>query len=363
MRGIIISMASPVLKNLFLRVSVQEQILFARHLAIMTKAGMSLLDSLQMLRRQAKSRSMRTILETATKAVTNGQFLSVALEPYAGVFGELFINIVRIGESSGTLPENLNYLAQELTKKRQLAIKIKGALFYPLIILIGTVGIITLLVTFVLPKILPVFQSLNVQLPLPTRILIAVSNFAQEYTFSIFIGFMLLVAAFVLLLRVRKFRYTVQRGLLLVPIAGNIMKEVNLIGFARTLGILLKSGSKIVESVNTAGATLNNLVYREALSGAADDIRKGEQLSERLMKRAHLFPDMLSQMIMVGENTGNLSETLLYLGEYYEEEVDNATKNLSTVLEPLLLIIMGVIVGFVAIAIITPIYSITQGVR
>ncbi|MDO8584746.1 MAG: type II secretion system F family protein [bacterium] len=355
-------MASPF-KNAFLHVSVQEQILFARHLAIMTKAGMSLLDSLQMLKRQSKSRSMKIILEEATRAVTNGQFLAVALEPYANVFGELFINILRIGESSGTLPENLNYLAQELTKKRQLATKIKGALFYPLIILIGTTGIITLLVTFVLPKILPVFQSLNVTLPLPTRILIGISDFAQHYTLYMFAGLAVIIVAFMALLRIRSFQYLVQRGLLALPIAGTLMQQVNLVSFARTLGILLKSGSKIVESVNTAGMTLNNLVFRDALSGAADDIRKGEQLSEHLGKRANLFPDMLTQMIMVGESTGNLSETLLYLGEYYEEEVDNATKNLSTVLEPLLLIIMGLIVGFVAIAIITPIYSITQGIK
>lgn len=329
----------------------------------MTKAGMSLLDSLEMLKRQAKSRSMKTILGTVTKAASSGQFLAVALEPYKHIFGELFVNIVRIGETSGTLPENLNYLAQELTKKRQLAAKIKGALFYPLIILIGTVGIITLLVTFVLPKILPVFQSLNVRLPLPTRILIAVSNFAQEYTLVMFAGLAAIIVAFVVLFRVSRFKYVVEQAVLRIPIAGTMVQSVNIVNFTRTLGILLKSGARIVESVNTTATTLNNLVYREALIGAAEDIRKGEQLSNHLAKYPALFQDMLYQMISVGENTGNLSETLLYLAEYYEEEVDNTTKNLSTVLEPLLLILMGVIVGFVAIAIITPIYGITQGVR
>lgn len=350
-------------QNAFLHVGIQEQILFARHLSIMIKAGMSLIDSLEMLKRQAKSRSMKLILEAATKAVSSGQFLAAALEPYKHIFGELFVNIVRIGETSGTLPENLNYLAQELTKKRQLATKIKGALFYPIIILVGTVGIITLLMTFVLPKILPVFQSLNVRLPLPTRLLIAVSNFAQEYVFVIFAGIAVIVVAFILLLRVSTFAYIIEQVMLRIPIVGTMVQGVNIVNFTRTLGILLKSGARIVESVNTTATTLDNLVYREALFGAAEDIRKGEQLSSHLMKYPALFPDMLHQMIAVGENTGNLSETLLYLAEYYEEEVDNTTKNLSTVLEPLLLIFMGVIVGFVAIAIITPIYGITQGVR
>ncbi|MBI2604282.1 MAG: type II secretion system F family protein [Candidatus Harrisonbacteria bacterium] len=354
---------SPRFKNAFLHVSVQEQILFARHLAIMTKAGMSLIDSLQMLKRQAKSRGMRMILDGVTKDVSNGQFLSVALEPYIKVFGELFVNIVRIGETSGTLPENLTYLAQELTKKRQLATKIKGALFYPLIILVGTVGIITLLVTYVLPKILPVFQSLNVTLPLPTRILIAVSSFAQQYILYIFIAVIIVIVAFLLLLRIKGFQYVVHRFLLFLPVAGTLAQQINIANFTRTLGILLKSGAHIVEAVGTSAMTLGNLVFREALGNAAEKIKKGEELSAHLSEFPKLFPGMLYEMIAVGENTGNLSETLLYLGDYYEEEIDNATKNLSTVLEPLLLIIMGVIVGFVAIAIITPIYSITQGVR
>jgi type IV pilus assembly protein PilC len=347
----------------FLSVSIQEQILFARHLSLMAKAGMSILDSINLLREQSRSRSMKVILADVSKSVSNGQFLSVALEPYKRVFGELFINIVRIGENSGTLSENLIYLAEELTKKRQLRSKVTGALVYPAIIMIGVIGVVSFLVFFLFPKILPVFETLNVKLPLSTRILIGFANFATEYTVSIILGLISFGIAFWAILKIRQVRWWFHRILIATPVLGGMVRSVNMASFARTLAILLRSGSKIIESIGTTANTLENLVYRDALMVAGESVRKGEQLSSDLKKYPRLFPLMLVQMISVGESTGNLSETLQYLGGFYEEEIDNTTKNLSTVLEPLLLITMGVIVGFVAIAIITPIYGITQGVK
>jgi type IV pilus assembly protein PilC len=347
----------------FLRVSLQEQILFARHLSLMSKAGMSLLDSIQLLKRQARSKSMAKILNEVANSVSNGQFLSVALEPYAHVFGELFINIIRIGETSGTLSENLTYLAEELDKKKQLQSKIRGAMVYPIIIVIGVISIVSFLVFFLFPKIIPVFKTLNVKLPLPTRILIAVANFAQNYTLWIVLGLVTFSVIFWLLLKIRKVKKFFQRALLLIPVTGALSKALNMASFCRTLAILLRSGSKIVESLGTAGNTLSNLVYRDQILKAAEVVRKGGQLSTHLATSPKIFPLMLSQMISVGEGTGNLSETLQYLAGFYEEEIDNTTKNLSTIIEPALLIILGGIVGFVAIAVITPIYGITQGVR
>ncbi len=350
-------------KDIGLRVSLQEQILFARHLSLMSKAGMSILDSLQLLKKQARSRSMVKILDDMARSVANGQFLSVALEPYASVFSELFISITRIGEASGTLSENLAYLAEELDKKKQLKTKIRGAMVYPFIIVVGVVSIVSFLVFFLFPKIIPVFKTLNVKLPLPTRILIAVANFAQDYTLWIILGAVVFGLTFWLLLKLRSVKKFFHRVLLFVPIAGSLSKAVNMASFCRTLAILLRSGSKIVESLGTTGNTLSNLVYRDEISAAADVVRKGGQLSSHLASLPRIFPLMLSQMISVGEGTGNLSETLQYLAGFYEEEIDNTTKNLSTIIEPVLLIILGGIVGFVAIAVITPIYGITQGVR
>lgn len=351
------------INDALLSVKLQEQILFARHLAIMAKSGLSLIDSLQILKKQARSKSMQTILASVVLSVSNGQFLSIALEPFKRVFGDLFLNIIRIGETSGTLPENLNYLAQELTKKKQLRSKIKGALVYPIIILVATLIIVTALVVFIFPKIIPVFNSLRVELPIYTRILIKIADFATQHTLTLALSLAGFALSIYLLLKIKKVRYAWHWLILRLPVLAKMSRDVNMANFSRTLGLLLKSGVKIVEAVGITGATLENLVYKEKLQEAAEVVRKGGQVSSYMEKEKAVFPIMLSQMIAVGESTGNLSETLLYLADFYEEEVDNTTKNLSTILEPALLIIMGGIVGFVAISIITPIYGVTQGIK
>lgn len=350
-------------KYFFVRVSVQDQILFAKHLAIMTKAGMPLLNSLLLIQKQTKSRSFLAILKKVVIDVDNGQFLSTSLEQYRGVFGDLFINVIRVGEASGTLVENLNYLALELSKQQELRRTIKGALMYPLIILLATLGIVGALIFLVFPKIMPVFKSLNLQLPLPTRILIDMNLFFLNYWPFIFIGFIIFVFVFWGLLQIRSFRKTLHHVFLYLPIIGTVVQSVNMANFARTFGVLLRSGVKIVESLTISSSTLSNLVYQDELQNAAGEITKGIQISQYLSHRQHLFPIMLSQMVEVGENTGNLSETLIYISDYYESEVNATTKNLTNILEPFLLIFMGVMVGFVAIAIIMPIYGITQGLK
>lgn len=350
-------------KYFFVRVSIQDQILFAKHLAIMTKAGMPLLNSLLLIQKQTKSRSFLAILKKVVIDVDNGQFLSTSLEQYRGVFGDLFINVIRVGEASGTLVENLNYLALELSKQQELRRTIKGALMYPLIILLATLGIVGALIFLVFPKIMPVFKSLNLQLPLPTRILIDLNLFFLNYWPFIFVGFIIFVFVFWGLLQIRSFRKTLHHVFLYLPIIGTVVQSVNMANFARTFGVLLRSGVKIVESLTISSSTLSNLVYQDELQNAAGEITKGIQISQYLSHRQHLFPIMLSQMVEVGENTGNLSETLIYISDYYESEVNATTKNLTNILEPFLLIFMGVMVGFVAIAIIMPIYGITQGLK
>ena len=178
------------MNKIFLRVSIQEKILFIKHLAMMIKAGMSILDSLKLLRKQARSRSMKKILDHLTDEISNGQFLSTALENFRSVFGDFAVNIIRVGEASGILYENLNYLTEELTKKKELKRKILGALIYPMVIVAATFGITGLLTIYIFPKILPIFKSLNVVLPISTRILIAVSDFLIHYGGFVALGFL-----------------------------------------------------------------------------------------------------------------------------------------------------------------------------
>lgn len=351
------------LRKIFLRLPLAEKILFTKHLSMMIQAGMPEIESLRLIRRQAKSRSFIYILDRVLKDLENGQFLSVSLAPFINIFGDLFINIIKIGEASGTLSENLNYLSTELKKSQQLRKKIQSAIIYPIVILVATVGVTGALVFFVLPKIMPIFASLNVKLPITTRILIGVSNALYNYWLWILLGFAAFIIVIVLLLKIRIIRFAYHRFIIFLPIIGGIAKSANMANFSRTLGLLLKSGVTIVEALNIAGNSLPNLVYQREIHNAAQRVKSGESINKYLTERERFFPPTISRMIEVGETTGNLDTNLLYLAEFYENEVDEATKNLSSILEPLMLLVMGGIVGFVAISIITPIYEVTQGLK
>ncbi len=350
------------LNSLTVRVPLQEQAIFVRHLAVMSKAGLPLLESLRIIRKETTSRGLKTILDQLIIDVSNGQFLSAGLEKFKSVFGNLFVNIIRVGESTGILPENLNYLADELKKKKELRSKVIGALMYPAVIVCATFGITGLLTIFIFPKILPVFASLHVKLPLTTRILIGTSHLLTNYGPAMVGVAVVLLIALLLLLKIRIVKFYFHRFLILVPIFGKMVRDVNLSNFCRTLGLTLKSGVQVVEAINITAESLSNLVYSKRLRELAEEVRRGEALAPYFSKYRHLFPAILSQMVSVGETSGNLSDTLLYLAEFYESEVTEATKNLSNVLEPVLMVAMGIMVGFVAISIITPIYEVTTSI-
>jgi len=348
-------------QNIFSKISLQNQILFAKHLAVMLQSGMPLLDCLMMLKKQQKkSKTFSRILDQIIKDIDEGQFLSTSLERYQKIFGELFINVVRVGEASGTLPENLNFIVDELQKKQALNRKIKGAMVYPIIVLIAVFAIVGILIFVVFPKILPLFNTLHIQLPITTRILLVSYTFASQNWLLLILGVLAIVIIFWLLLKNKKIKFAYHYLLLKTPFLGSIITNINMANFTRTLSLLLKSGVKIVEGLDISARTMSNLVYQKELKKVAAEITGGGQISQYLSKRPDLFPTILSQMIEVGENTGNLSQTLLYLNNFYENEVDEISKNLSTIVEPILLIVMGLIVGFVALAIIMPIYQLTQ---
>jgi type II secretory pathway component PulF len=279
---------------------------------------------------------------------------------YRGIFGDFFINLIRVGETSGTLSENFRYLAEELEKKGELQSKIRGAMAYPIIILFATLGITGLLSFFIFPKILPVLTSLNTELPLSTRMFIAASTFLFNYGVWMLLLMVAIVVAFFFLLRVRRFKLAWHSIILKIPYVGRLSTEINIIGLSRTLNLLLHGGVKIVEALDITADTLSNLVYQDEVRRIAESVRRGEPMSRSMINNPRLFPSTYSQMSSVGENTGKLDETMVFLANFYESELDNSTKSMSNVLEPALLLVMGGVVMFVALAIITPIYSVTQ---
>lgn len=343
------------------RLSVKEQAFFIKRLSFLIKASVPILEGLSMVSEQTMSRRYSRVIDSVLKDVSNGVSLSRSLGKFPHIFGEFGINIIKVGESSGTLSQNLDYLADELHKKHVLKRKVMGALVYPAVITVATLGITGFLILFLFPKIMPIFSSLKMELPMTTQIVIAVSTFLQASGGWLVLG----IAAFCLVVavlhkKIEAFRFGFDQVILRMPVFGVMFRYYCLANINRTLGLLLKSGITLAEALPLTADTTQNLVYRAELRHLALSVNRGEQLSKHLRKNRFLFPDIMSQMILIGERSGNLSNTLIYLSELYEAEVEDFTKNLSALIEPALMVIMGIVVGFVAVSIITPIYGITQ---
>lgn len=353
---------SPIHKFSFLEhLSVQEKINFARHLSIVVKAGLPIFEGLKVIRRQITNKTLVEVVDGLIASIDKGQTLADSLEAHRHIFGDFFINIIRVGETSGTLSQNLLYLADELKKAKDLSAKIKSAMIYPMVILAATVAITGFLTFFVFPKILPVFSGLNIELPFTTRLLISVLGFSKTYGLYLLIGAILFIIGFKMALKIKSFRYVYHRSLFQVPVLSSLIVDINMANFTRILGLLLKSGVRIVEATMITSSTLSNMVYSRALEKANEEVKKGVPFAQYLSEHKKFFPPLLTGMIEIGENTGNLEENLFYLAQYYTEEIDNRIANLTNLLEPVLLLLMGVFVGFVALSIIMPMYSISQG--
>ena len=330
---------------------------------MLIRSGLPLLGALRSMPDKTVSKSTVTVISCLADEVENGQFLSSAMRKFPKIFGDFAVSIVRVGEVSGSLSENLDYLAEELKKKRELKRKIISALIYPLLILLATLGIAGVLSVYVLPKILPIFQSFRAQLPWSTRTLIFFSGFLSHYWLVLTLAAATVFAFFWLVVRLPKAKLQTDRALLHLPLLGQMFRCYYLSNFFRTLGLLLKSEIRIVEAVAIASATTDNLFYKKLLREASGCLERGEKLSGFLQKYPNFFPPLAGQLLLSGEAAGNLSGSLLYVSGILEEDLADLTRNLSVVIEPALMIIMGVLVGFVAISIITPIYGFTQNLH
>jgi type IV pilus assembly protein PilC len=331
---------------------------------MVVKAGLPVLNGLSIIRAQASSKTLQKIIDQLIEDVENGTFLADSLDRFARIFGEFFINIVRVGEASGTLAQNLLYLSDELKKSKRLQNQIRSAMVYPAVILIATVSLVSFLAFFIFPKLLTVFSGLHVQLPLTTRMVIGAVKFLREDGVWALLALIAAVAVFKMLMRfVYLFRYAMHRLLLVIPVVGGLAIALNTANFSRILGLLLKSGVKIVEAITITASTFENEVYRKTIGAATEEIRRGGELADYLDVHAALFPGLLAGMVRVGDTTGNLEGNLEYLSDYYNEEIETKLQTLTSLLEPLLLLFMGGLVGLVAISIILPIYQLSSSVH
>ncbi|KKR70311.1 MAG: Type II secretion system F domain protein [Microgenomates group bacterium GW2011_GWC2_45_8] len=343
------------------RLSIKDQTFFVKRLSFLIKAGIPIQESLTMIREQTQKKGYAFILDTVIANVSSGQNLATSLGRFKNVFGDFAINIIGFGEQSGILSENLEYVAAELKKRQTLRKKIISAAIYPIVVTIATLGIVAFLMVFLFPKILPIFDSLHYALPLSTRIVIVVSNFITHWGLVSIASIFIIIAVLIIALKKSEIIcFYFHKFLFIIPIIGKIIRDYNMANFARTFGLLLKSGVAMSEALSISVKTTPNLVYKKEFKILAGVVNRGAKISTHLNKRRDLFPDLVTQIISVGEHSGNLANSLLYLSEMYEAEIDDFTKNLSNMVEPALMIIMGMLVGFIAVSIITPIYGITQ---
>lgn len=347
------------LKNIA-SVSLNEKINFIENLSVMLKAGISISRGLQILVKQTHNAKFKAILTDIYNQVEEGKGLSEALGKYPKVFSNIFMSMVKVGEMSGNLDKSLEYLSIQLHREADLKSKVRGAMIYPSVIVSAMFIIGLFMAIFVLPQLTSVFKQFGGNLPITTKAVIAFSDFMSGHAILVIGGFVAIIGAFIAALKTYKGKRVFDIAMLHFMVIGGIIKKINLARFSRILSSLLKSGIPIVQAMEVAGDSLGSIPYRELISQTALDVKVGKSLTESLGKNETLFPVLVTQMIQVGEESGTMQEILEQLAGHYETEVDTILTNLSSIIEPLLLLVIGGVVGLLAMALISPIYSISQ---
>lgn len=343
---------------LFRRLPLNEVIVFLRNLAVILKAGIPLPKALTLLEQAAPKRS-RAVVRYLRTTVESGRSLAEAMRSSPRTFPDLALHLITTGEASGTLEVNLIEVVKHLRKAQDLKRKIQSASLYPTFVLIAVTGLILAVGTFVLPKLIPLFESLDVTLPWTTRVLFVLARFFETHGVTFSLAVLGMIVAIFFVTRVEGVKPYAHRVLLGIPLLGKVLQKATVAQVSATLGTLLRSGVPLPSAIDATAAATGNRVYRGALARTRPLVESGRPLAEGLRSSGKLFPLMAVMLIEIGEQTGTLEETLEELAMHYESEVDYAVRDMTTALEPLLLIIIGIIVGFTVIAIITPIYEVT----
>lgn len=335
---------------------------FTKNLSVMLEAGSTLLEAIGVMGRISKGRLKEVLIEVHAQ-VERGVKFSVALRRYEKYFSSIYINMIEVGEESGQLAENLQHLAEQLEKTHELKRKIFSAALYPSVVFIGGIMLSFGIAIFVLPEVAKLFNNFSVELPLPTRILLAFAGFFESHGVEAALATFVGISFFAWFFR-RPFVKPITHWIFLhIPVIKDISRHLNIALFCRTMGSLLASGITIDESIRICARSVPNVRYQQFLYGAYTQIKGGGNLANLLATKKELFPLTDIQIISIGERSGALSESLSYCSTHHEQELDSITKNMATILEPILLVLIGVMVAFLALSIITPIYSITSSIR
>jgi type IV pilus assembly protein PilC len=349
--------------GIFSKVKMEEQIILTKNLSGMLRAGLSLYRALSVLNKQTKNPLLIKILTSLSDEINSGGTFSSGLEKFPNVFSKLFISMTRAGEESGNLSGALSEIGVSLEKSHNLTKKVKGALIYPGVILSAMVLIGVLMFAFVVPTLASTFKELGVALPFSTKIIISLGNFFSQYLILSLLLIIVAIIGIISLVRAPFLAKYINFITLKLPIIGNLVKEINTARTARTIGSLLISGVSIIRAIEITEEVVQNFYYKKVLIKAKESIEKGEPFSKSFEENLNLYPVMMTEMIEVGEETGKLSDMLLEIAVFYETEVEDKTKNLSTIIEPVLMVLIGGAVGFFAISMISPLYSVMNNIK
>ena len=344
-------------------VSLEDKIGVVENLGIMLKAGIPISRSLQIIVKQMKNPRMKDVMGQIYNQVQSGKGLAEAMAAYPKIFSNIFVSMVRVGDMSGNLEKSLEYLSIQLHREADLKSKVKGAMIYPSVIISAMIIIGVLMSIFVLPNLTSVFKDFSADLPATTKFIIAFADFMAGHAVLV-IGLMVgIIAGVIGFLKTPLGQRFFDNLLLRFFVINTIVKKVNLARFARVLSSLLKSGIPIVQALEVAGESISNIPYRELILQSAKDVKFGRTLAATLGKDERLFPALVVQMLEVGEESGTVEDILAQLAQHYEEEVDNVLGNMSSIIEPLLLLTIGGVVGFLAVGLIAPIYNIGSNIK
>lgn len=356
----LLEFSSPSGGTLFSGIKTHQKIAFAKNLGLMMEAGLPVTRALSVMGRQSKNGAFKKVLGELEADVSKGKSLAEALGARNGVFPPLFVSMVKAGEESGKVSGALKIVANQMEKSYLLVKKVRGALIYPAVIIMVMIVIAILLLIFMVPMLTETFEGIGAELPLATRALIAASDFMVSNTIFVISGFLAAALGFVAFFKSRLGKRIMDSVVLRIPVVGAMVREFESAQTARTLSSLISSGVDIVVALDSTIDVMQNHLYKDALKKVRAAVEKGEPMSAVFVENEHLYPLFMGEMAAVGEETGKISEMLMGAASYYEEEVDQKTKNLSTIIEPALMVVIGIGVGFFAISMLAPTYSLVD---
>jgi type IV pilus assembly protein PilC len=335
---------------------------FTRQFATMIGAGLPMIQCLDILSQQSDSAEMRKTISEVKDSVAGGTTLADALRKHKKVFDELYVNMVEAGEIGGALDTILVRLAAYREKADALVRKVRGAMVYPSVIVVVAIGITFIMLTWIVPVFAKMFSGLGAELPMPTQIVMGISHFLRDNLLKIFSAFIALIVGYRLVVRTDSGRLQVDKFKLRLPLIGTLIRKSAISRFTRTLGTLLSSGVSILDALEITAKTAGNRVLHDAIRKAVISIAEGDTITAPL-KETSVFPPMVTQMISVGEKTGGLDEMLSKIADFYDEEVDAAVAALTSIIEPVIIVFMGVVIGGILIAMYLPMFDIIGAIH